>query len=309
VVVEAVPGPGGIVPPLARLVFLPVPDAADGLARLGTGGGLDLHFPAEPPPDHPGLQVLTGPSARVGLLALRADRGVLARKPVRQAVSLALDPTLIDPALGRWAAAATGLLPPAAWGARETPRPGHDPGRARRLVTEAGARDAPLTLAAGEGSPGADVPRLVEAVRVSLATAGLAVRARVEPEEAAAATRAQGDFDLALVETGSPVNDPHAALAPLLAPEASGLGGGNLARLRSPALEGLLSRAAQLGFRPERLRLYHRLQALLAEEVPYVPLYVRRQWAVARPGVRGLRLDPWGLHRLERVWVEGEPAR
>ena len=37
----------------------------------------------------------------------------------------------------------------------------------------------------------------------------------------------------------------------------------------------MLSRAGQLGFRPERLRLYQRLQALLAEELPYVPLYVR----------------------------------
>jgi hypothetical protein len=70
----------------------------------------------------------------------------------------------------------------------------------------------------------------------------------------------------------------------------------------------MLGRASQLGFRPERLRLYQRLQAYLAEEVPYVPLYVRLQWLVARPDVRGIRLEPSGLHRLERAWVEAPAA-
>ena len=50
----------------------------------------------------------------------------------------------------------------------------------------------------------------------------------------------------------------------------------------------MLTRAGQLGFRPERLRLYQRLQTLLAEELPYVPLYVRVQWMVARPEVKGI---------------------
>jgi ABC-type transport system substrate-binding protein len=70
----------------------------------------------------------------------------------------------------------------------------------------------------------------------------------------------------------------------------------------------MLVRASQLGFRPERFRLYQRLQALLAEEVPYVPLYVRLQWMVARPEVRGIRLDPGGFHRLERMVLEPPPA-
>jgi ABC-type transport system substrate-binding protein len=70
----------------------------------------------------------------------------------------------------------------------------------------------------------------------------------------------------------------------------------------------MLARASQLGYRPERLRIYQRLQGLLAEELPYVPLYVRLQWVVARPGVHGVRLDPGGLHRLERMGVDPPPA-
>src|SRR5262249_51835948 len=41
--------------------------------------------------------------------------------------------------------------------------------------------------------------------------------------------------------------------------------------------------------------------------LPYLPLYVRLQWVVARPGVRDLHLDPGGRHRLDRVWIAAPP--
>ena len=67
----------------------------------------------------------------------------------------------------------------------------------------------------------------------------------------------------------------------------------------------MLIRASQLSSRPERQRLYQRAQAVLAEEMPWLPLYVRLQWAVARPEVRGLRLHPTGFHRRSGVTLEG----
>ena len=47
---------------------------------------------------------------------------------------------------------------------------------------------------------------------------------------------------------------------------------------------------------------------MLAEEVPWLPLYVRLLWAVARPEVRGLRLHPTGLPRLTAVSLEATPG-
>jgi hypothetical protein len=46
---------------------------------------------------------------------------------------------------------------------------------------------------------------------------------------------------------------------------------------------------------------------MLAEEVPWVPLYVRMHWAAARSEVRNLRLHPSGNPRFDRVWID-EPA-
>jgi hypothetical protein len=43
---------------------------------------------------------------------------------------------------------------------------------------------------------------------------------------------------------------------------------------------------------------------MLADDMPWIPLYVRLVWAVPRPEVRGLRLHPSGLHRLSTVWLE-----
>jgi ABC-type transport system substrate-binding protein len=78
----------------------------------------------------------------------------------------------------------------------------------------------------------------------------------------------------------------------------------NFSFYRNARLDDLLIRASQIAFRPERQRVYARAQAFLAEEIPWIPLYVRLHWAVVRPEVRNFRLHPSGNHRLDRAWVE-----
>ena len=132
---------------------------------------------------------------------------------------------------------------------------------------------------------------------------------RLEPPDAAETAARQGAAELTLHEETLEVNDPDIFLRRLLATDGATPGSAtNVAFLRSPLVDGMLSRAGQLGFRPERFRLYQRLQGLLGEELPYVPLYVRLQWMVARPEVRGMELDSGGLHRLERMGLEPPPA-
>jgi len=105
--------------------------------------------------------------------------------------------------------------------------------------------------------------------------------------------------------------DPQLFLYPLSTSEAAvrGPAAVNLSFYRNQRLDDLLVRASQLGFRPERLRLYQRAQALLADELPWIPLYVRLHWAVARADVRNLRLHPSGFHRLDRVELAWSPFR
>ena len=77
----------------------------------------------------------------------------------------------------------------------------------------------------------------------------------------------------------------------------------NFSYYRDRHLDDVLIRASQLSFRPERQRLYQRAQAMLADELPWVPVYLRLQWALARPEVRGLRLHPTGFHRFSGVTI------
>ena len=78
----------------------------------------------------------------------------------------------------------------------------------------------------------------------------------------------------------------------------------NYSFYRNPRLDDVLARASQLTFRTERQRLYQRAQAMLAEDLPWLPVYVRLQWAVARPEVKGLRLHPTGISRLDGVSLD-----
>jgi peptide/nickel transport system substrate-binding protein len=293
----------------ARLVFVEVADDVAGLAELQPGGRLDVLFAQAPPAwGGLGLQVVTAPTRQVGLLALRSQAGLLVRKPVRQAIALALDPALVGPALGRLARPHAAYLPPGAWAARTAPAPAHDPIRARRLLTEARAGAPTLTLLAPEPSTGVDTARLAEAIRLSLAVAGITVPVRQATADLYLQALRQGEGELALVEVEELIDDPHFVLSPLVASDGAVTGAAtNVAFYRSALVDGMLQRASQLGFRPERLRLYQRLQAQLAEDLPYLPLYVRLQWAVARPGVHDLRLEPGGRHRLDRVSIEASP--
>jgi ABC-type transport system substrate-binding protein len=115
---------------------------------------------------------------------------------------------------------------------------------------------------------------------------------------------------MALLEARAEAGDPHFLLYPLSASEGAvkGAAASNFSFYRNPRLDDLLIRASQLSFRPERQRLYIRSQAMLAEELPWIPIYVRLHWAVARPEVRNLRLHPSGNPRLDRVTVDSPTA-
>jgi peptide/nickel transport system substrate-binding protein len=310
IVLEAVPSSRAEPPRTARLVFRETDDEA-ARAELA-GGSLDVHlFQSPPPPPAGGAAgpvVVSGPTWRMGWLALRTSEGLTARKPVRQAIAFGLDPALVGPALGRWARPWSSYLPPGTWALRVVRGPTFEPVRARKLLADARIGPATLTLLAGDVPGAPDPGRLTEAIRLSLAVAGLGVRVRQPAADAYRHALRSGEAELALFETALDLDDPHFALRPLVASELATRGGAsNVAFYRNGLVDSLLLRGSQFAFRPERLRLYQRLQGHLADDLPYVPLYVRLAWAGLRPTVRDFRLDPEGRHRLDRVWLEVPP--
>ena len=292
-------------PRLGRVVFSEAAD--EGQARTALDAQqLHVFFPPGAPSPLDGA--MSVPSWRVGYLALQTEKDPFRRVKARRAVAAALDPRLIGGALGKGAGLLQTFLPSGVWGRRSgPPLMGGDAEQARRLLGEAAiAPGAAATLVSIESDKGVDQLRLAEAIRASLAAAGLTVTIPTTTAEAALSLARGGEPEMVLAEARVEAGDPHFLLYPLSTSEGAikGPAAVNFSFYRNLRLDDVLVRASQLFFRPERQRLYIRAQALLAEELPWIPIYVRLHWAVARPEVKSLRLHPSGSPRLDRVWLE-----
>ena len=300
IVLEAQPAYWGGAPRLARLVFVAEPDGA----RAIEARDLDVWFPDGAPPRMAGA--LSVPGWRIGYLAMQTEREPFSRKKVRHAVAAAIDPELVSVAMEPGGAVLQSFLPPGVWARRPGPPITEgNPTAARRLLAEAGlSRGVTATLLVVSGVE--EQGRLAEALRTALAAAGIAVQLQAAPAAEVMAVAQAGEHRMVLVEAQAEGGDPHLLLYPLSTSEAAtkGPSAWNLSFYRNPRLDDLLIRASQLSFRPERQRVYTRAQQVLAEDLPWIPLYVRRHWAVARPEVRGLRLHPSGQHRLDRISLD-----
>jgi peptide/nickel transport system substrate-binding protein len=294
-------------PRSARVVLLDAADPAKAEADLDSRG-LDLLVPAAAPARMQGA--LSVPGWRIGYLALQTEKEPLKRKKVRQAIAAALAPTAIKTSAEPLAAALGLFLPRGVWASSETPTLAlGDAAAAKRLLAEAGVGQGFTASLVADAGAGPEVTRTAEAIRAALGAASITVNVRAEASDAARSAMQSGAHDLALAEARAEAGDPHLLLFPLSTSEGAARGptATNFSFYRSARLDDLLIRASQISFRPERQRVYARAQALLAEEIPWIPLYVRLHWAVARPQVRNFRLHPSGIHRLDRAWVEVLP--
>jgi peptide/nickel transport system substrate-binding protein len=308
IVLEARPGHWAGGPRIARLVFTAAPDASQAAAL--DAQALDLFFPAGAPTRQSGA--VSVPGWRIGYLVLQTEKEPFSRGKVRRAVSAAIDPASISLAVGAAALPLRGFVPTSVWGRRDgAVILEGSPEHAKKLLAESGLRrSTPPTLLVADGDKRAEMVRAAEAIQASLAAAGFAVAVQPESIETAHTLLRAGEHALALVEERAETGDPHFLLYPLSTAEGAVKGprASNFSFYRNPRLDDLLIRASQLSFKPERQKLYIRAQAMLAEDLPWIPIYVRLHWAVARPEVRNLRLHASGNHRLDRVTLEAAPA-
>ncbi len=302
----------GGAPRSTRLMFFDTGEEGRGESML-ENQAVDVVFSPIAPSRPTG--VLGIPSWRIGYLALQVEKEPFNRIKARQAVAAALDPALLAPALGQAAVPLLSFLPLGAWARRDGPPVLEaNPTNAKRLLADAGyPRGTSAGLLIGEGDKHIDAAQVAEAIKASLANAGITVTVQSEPPENALQLARNGQHQMALLEARVEAGDPHFLLYPLTSSEGASKGPSalNMSFYRNRTLDDLLIRASQVSFRPERQRLYVRAQTMLSEEVPWVPLYVRMHWAAVRPEVRNLRLHPSGSPRLDRVWLDqpaGAPA-
>jgi peptide/nickel transport system substrate-binding protein len=302
IILEAHPAYWGGNPRVDRVTLRETGDEAAALGDLFSGG-LDLLLPAILPSGGPGgsvpVRLLSTPTGSLGVLILNTNREPLKRKKVRQALALGLDPDVIIPSFRRAADFARHFLPAGFWGASDGSfYPPVNLPRARALLAEERIREGTGLTLLVERSPGAtDLGAVAQALRNAWAAIGLQLRIQVEPPDGFRMGLRAGEYDLALTEQRVPVLDPDSLFSPLA----------SLTGAPNPTLGNLLFRAGQVSFRSERLRLYQRAQAFLADELLWFPLYHPLQWVLTRPEVREARLHPSGTVRLHALRVEALP--
>ena len=300
--IEAVPGHWAGPSRAERIVFLEIGNDDHAEAEFDARS-LDVWFPPAPP--RRAEWALSIPGLRIGYLTFQTEKEPFSQKRVRQAMAAALDPGVLAVALERGAVPLQSFLPLGVWSRREGhPLLGGTRDQVKKLLTEGGWPSGyrpSLTVAAESGV--VNMAKLAETITVTLGAADIPVTIRRETPTGARAALQAGDYEIALTEAAVVGGDPHLFLFPLSTSEGASKGPRalNFSFYRNPRLDDTLIRASQLAFRPERLRLYHRAQIMLAEEMPWIPVFVRLQWAVVRPDVRGLRLHPTGLHRLDAL--------
>ncbi|HUF91020.1 MAG TPA: ABC transporter substrate-binding protein [Candidatus Limnocylindria bacterium] len=302
---EAAPGHWAGHPRTERIVVLDV--AGDDHAEAEFDArSLDIWFPPAPPRRAAGA--LSMPGTRVGYLAFQTEKEPFKRKKLRQAVAGALDPAVLSVALDRAAVPLPSFLPVGVWGRREgSPVLGGTRTAVKALLRDGGwPKGERPTMVAASDTEGVNVPRLAEAVQLMLGAADIPIEVRLEPASRMRTALQEGEHEMSLVEGGVTGGDPHLFLFPLSTSEGAtkGVRALNFSFYRDARLDDVLIRASQLANRTERVRLYQRAQGILADEVPWIPVYVRLLWGVARPEVRNLRLHPTGFHRLSTVSLE-----
>jgi peptide/nickel transport system substrate-binding protein len=308
VAVEAMPGYWGGPPRMERMVFLEVASDENAEAEFDARA-LDVWFPAGPPRRMTGA--LSTPGLRVGYLAFQTEKEPFSRKKIRHAVAAALDPAVIGGALDNAAIPLASFLPIGVWARREgSPVLGGTREAVRALLVDGWPKGYKATMLVSDDASPVNQPRLAAMLQTALGAADVPVVVRVEPADKVRAALQAGDHEMALVETTVAGGDPHLFLFPLSTSEAAAKGPRalNYSFYRNPRLDDVLVRASQLSSRTERSRLYQRAQGLLADDLPWVPIYVRLVWGVARSEVRNLRLHPSGVHRLSNVSLDGIPG-
>lgn len=270
-------------------------------------GSLDIVVNDLPPDmvyrlrSRPSLYAVESAGVDYQYVGLNLRDPALADQRVRQALAAAIDRQAIVTHLRRGLAVeAAGMLPVQSWAApAHLPPSPYDPERAKRLLREAGyttAGDGP-----GPGRPlaltlkvsNSEFNRLQsEVIQQQLRAVGIALDVRLSEFATVYADVLAGNFQLYTLQwTAGSLADPdilrrvfHSGQVPPV--------GFNRGYYADAAVDAWLDQAAVERDEEERRRLYASVEERLAETVPYISLWHKRNVALAQQGLSGVRLSP-----------------
>ncbi len=262
--------------------------------------------------------VLYKPSLSFEHVELNLDNAALADKRVRQALLYGVDRDAISKQLfaGRQPVAASSVSPLDWVYTDEVPHCAYDPAKARALLDAAGWRSEDGGIrrnATGEKltldlatTAGNRIRELVEQVLQSQwREIGVELHLKNQPARVLfGESVTKRNFTMALFAwTSAPENVPRTTLRSDEIPAAAtGWRGQNYAGFKSAEADRLIDAIEIELDRDRRAALWHRLQALYAEELPALPLYFRADAYVLPKWLK--EVTPTGHQYPSTLWIE-----
>jgi peptide/nickel transport system substrate-binding protein len=307
VMLDANPHYYGEPPKVPHVEIKLVRDAAARLLML-VGGSADLVQNAvrldlvDEVKDRPRVRVESAPSVFLTYLLLNNTDPILKDLRVRQAIALALDrPAIIKAKFGGRAQLATGLLPPNHWAySRGMRRWDHDPAAAKKLLDAAGFRDpdgdGPQPRFVLTYKTSSDAFRIAVARVIAAQLSEVGIEVDVRPFEFATffADVKKGTYQMASMQTAE-ITEPdfyftyfHSSWIP----SAKNPDGYNRWRYTNPEIDRLTAEGRREGDRAKRIEIYDRVQRIIADEVPIVPLFHEDNVVLSNIDVEGYTITP-----------------
>jgi peptide/nickel transport system substrate-binding protein len=303
VIVERNPDYFRNAPQIARIRFRVVPDAVVRALELRKGSA-DLEMSSLSPDmipvlaRQPDLGVTQRPGTNFGYLGFNLEDPILAKREVRQALAFATDrEALIRFLIHGQARIASGILPPNHWAFEpNVAQYALDPARAEKILDAAGfhrQQDGTrfhLTLKTSTE----EQARLIGAV-LQEQWRRIGVDLELRPLELATllSDAARGNFQLTYSRWVGANNDPD-VFEFVFSSKRFPPDGANRGHYRNPRVDALVDQIRTETDREKRKDLCSEVQKILADDLPYLPLWFTDVVSVHRRSLGDLPLSPTG---------------
>jgi peptide/nickel transport system substrate-binding protein len=285
-------------PGLDEVVLKVVPDSTVRALELLKGS---VHLVVNDlPPDlvprfrqDPRFAVVEEPGGNYAYVGFNLGNELTANPRVRRAFALAIDRERLVATLWRGLGAVTDtMMPPGSWARNDAlPRLPYDPEQAARLLEEAGYSDpdgpgpAPRIRLTLKTSASEIINLQAQAIQQMVAAAGIAVEVRSLEFATFFSDIARGNFQaFTLIRTA--IADPNIYRITLHS-QSVPPSGQNRGRYQNPAFDRLIELGGSLTERADRRPHYLEAQRILAEDLPYASLFVRKNFAIFPRGLEG----------------------
>jgi peptide/nickel transport system substrate-binding protein len=306
-------------PRLAGLAFRIVPDATVRVLEFQKGTIHLLQNDIEPD-TLPWLEkntdavVDTNPGTTFQYIGINLTHPILRNREVRQALAQSIDRDgIIRHILKDQATAANGLLSPLNWAHDDSvPHWRFDPQKAQQLLDQAGYPDPD-----GDGprprfklsfkTTNIDLRRrIAETLKEQLSRVGIELEVRTYEWGTFYSDIKKGNFHLyslawvGIVDPDVYYNIFHSSSAPP--------NGDNRGRYSNPVVDHLLEQGRRESDPRQRKALYHQVQQMINQDLPYIPLWWVKNVVVRKPQVVGFTPYPDGdLFSLRRTSLSHSP--